>query len=531
MNELEKKLYEQLKKFDSLPFLFVGSGLSRRYLKIEDWENLLRKFAKLSIENAFAYEIYKEKAKNFENKNGINPKIAELIERDFNLKWFKSPEFKKSRKEYAEDITKGISPLKIEIAKYFKNVTENLGNGSEIEKKEIEWLKEISKKSISGVITTNYDTLIDEVFTGYKIYIGQEELIFSTLQGTAEIYKIHGCCSKPESIVITENDYKGFNDKNAYLSAKLLTIFLEHPIVFLGYSINDKNVEDILKSITNCLSEENLEKLRDRLIFIEWNNTGKEDEISTFSKVFSNGKRIEMTRVFVKDFNKIYKVLSMIKSKYNPRILRKLKEEIYELVLTNDPKEKMRVVGFDDETKIENIEVVMGVGIINDFSRRGYERITAVELYEDIVFNKEKFDNFEIVTKTLPELLKHNSGSVPIFKYLQGYQGELPERVKEELEKRKDLDSFLSRTFKDKKLKNINRYKSINEIKEDHDDLSSMIQVLYLGEKYLNEIELDGFLKELFEKYPDILFDSKMNTKTNIKRLIKIYDWLKYSKK
>lgn len=58
-----------------------------------------------------------------------------------------------------------------------------------------------------------------------------------------EIYKIHGSCNNSESIVITENDYSVYNKRNAYLSAKLLTIFLEHPIIFLGYSLNDSNIK------------------------------------------------------------------------------------------------------------------------------------------------------------------------------------------------------------------------------------------------------------------------------------------------
>jgi hypothetical protein len=33
------------------------------------------------------------------------------------------------------------------------------------------------------------------------------------------------------------------------LAAKILIIFLEHPVIFLGYSISDKNIENVLKAI------------------------------------------------------------------------------------------------------------------------------------------------------------------------------------------------------------------------------------------------------------------------------------------
>lgn len=40
----------------------------------------------------------------------------------------------------------------------------------------------------------------------------------------------------------------------------------------MGYSIEDENIRNILKSIVRCLSKENLKKLKKRLIFIEWSS-------------------------------------------------------------------------------------------------------------------------------------------------------------------------------------------------------------------------------------------------------------------
>lgn len=133
-----------------------------------------------------------------------------------------------------EKIQNGLSPFKAEIAQYIKR--NSVING--FYQAEINKLSEISEKSISGVITTNYDTFLEDCFKGFRKYVGQSQLIFSAIQGIGEIYKIHGSVEVPDSIIINQEDYLDFDAKSAYLAAKLMTIFMEYPIVFMGYSRN-----------------------------------------------------------------------------------------------------------------------------------------------------------------------------------------------------------------------------------------------------------------------------------------------------
>ena len=519
---MKNQIFNHLKKFDTLPFMFVGSGLSRRYLGLENWEGLLRRFARIAKDEEFAYEIYIEIAKEVGYKEGLLQKVAELIERDFNQLWYKSDLFSENRVKYRDLIDKRISPFKIEIANH---ITEK-GLRIDPENKELNALNSLGYKSIAGFITTNYDCLLESIFKSYTTFIGQEELLFSQVQGISEIYKIHGCATKPESIVINEDDYAGFNERNPYLAAKLLTIFLEHPVIFIGYSISDKNIENILKAIVQCLSQKHLEKLKERLIFVEWNNGEKENEISTYSKSFEGGKSIDMTRIMLDDYSLLYEALGNNKAKYNVSMLRRLKTDIYELVVTNKPTSRLRVIGLEDDERLEDVEVVVGVGVISEFGQKGYAGITADELYRDIVFDDGNFQAERIVLDSLPILLSRNSNTLPMFKYLSVYEGELPERVCSSI--RNDYEGLLSNTIIRNREHHVDRDLTTIQLFKKYSTEKCLQIMPYLKPENIDVEETHKFLQDVFQERPDALAPNGGNFRSDLKRVIRIFDWLKY---
>ena len=172
-------------------FLFIGSGFSRRYLGLEDWEGLLTKFCKTK----YPFTYYKTSA------NGNLAKAAELLANDFHDIWWNDDSYSENRNKYNIFNKDKTSALRIEISHYLKNIETN---STEKYKKEIESLKELN---VDGIITTNWDTFLENIFPDYKVYIGQQELLFSSPQEVGEIYKIHGCSSNPNSLVLTEQDY------------------------------------------------------------------------------------------------------------------------------------------------------------------------------------------------------------------------------------------------------------------------------------------------------------------------------------
>lgn len=93
------------------PFLFVGSGLSKRYLGFEKWDELLRKFCTEFSSNEFQYDVY---ANMVDEKDyyGQHPAIAYLLEKDYNNKVLTTDQYLDFRKKHTPKVLNGNSELK-----------------------------------------------------------------------------------------------------------------------------------------------------------------------------------------------------------------------------------------------------------------------------------------------------------------------------------------------------------------------------------------------------------------------------------
>jgi hypothetical protein len=214
---VEQNLVSIFKSKGAGPFLFVGSGFSRRYLGLDDWKGLLSRFCLMGK----PFEYYLASA------DGSYPVAARLIAQEFNTYWWSAPEYIESVALNSGKVVNSTSALRIEISRYLSK----LGQGNAKASAFSEEVALLSTLNVDGIITTNWDPFLEQLYPDYKKYIGQEELLFSNPQEVAEIYKIHGCSTRPESLVLTSDDYVEFNLRNPYLAAKLMTIFVEHPIV------------------------------------------------------------------------------------------------------------------------------------------------------------------------------------------------------------------------------------------------------------------------------------------------------------
>ena len=497
------------------PFLFVGAGFSRRYMNTEKWDELLKHFC--SELGEFRYNAYANRVDEKEYY-GQQPKIASLLEAEYNKVVFTEEKYNDFLSAHSEQIKNNVSPLKIAIAEHLAKAAYNADDA------EIKMLKKLAARSVSGIITTNYDTLLERIFTGYKAYIGQEDLIFAKLAGLGEIYKIHGSVVKPDSLVLTAEDYKEFENLSSYLIAKLLTIFLEYPVIFIGYSLTDRNVRNILKQIANCLSQSKLDALKDRMVFINFDNC---EAVTTRAVEFENGKSIAMTQISTCNFMQIYEAIYEVKSKYSPKVLRQLRRDIYDMAKEDTPNTKIVAADFEQLDELPaDVSYVLGVGVKNNGSI-----VKAEHLYVDAVLGNQYYNPEIVVEEYLPELLKQNSGGLPMYKYLVDYKKTIYGKVKENIIKNKQIEDFLNNAQKHTK-KGFRQ--GLSDISVKGVIAQAGFEEAYKRLYFLNENEividdlkyyLCNFLNK--GKSPEAVVKGN----SELKRLIRIYDFVKYHSK
>ncbi len=194
---LTEELITRFQRGDSAPFLFVGSGLSRRYLGLEDWSSLLEQYAP-RCGHPFQYYLSRV--------NGDLPRAATLMAEDFHERWWSEDEFSGARSEIGAKCTSVSSPLKFVIASDLKERSD-LDQVPEPLQEEV---KALANAQIDGIVTTNWDSLLEQLFPKFAKYVGQNSAIFSDSMAVAEIFKIHGCCTQPNSLVLTAEDYEDF---------------------------------------------------------------------------------------------------------------------------------------------------------------------------------------------------------------------------------------------------------------------------------------------------------------------------------
>jgi SIR2-like domain len=95
-----------------------------------------------------------------------------------------------------------------------------------------------------AILTTNYDTLLKRSFEPVRrvrVCVDDVDLVRSAARDAVELVHLHGVVDRPTTIVLALEDYRRYPEKHPGLLAKVRQLFLQHPVLFVGFGVTDPN--------------------------------------------------------------------------------------------------------------------------------------------------------------------------------------------------------------------------------------------------------------------------------------------------
>ena len=109
------------------------------------------------------------------------------------------------------------------------------------------------------IITTNYDTLLEsstsELREQYQVIVRDKDLLDTTKN--KYIIKMHGDLHDISTIVLKEQDYLNYSQDRVLIELFIKSLLTDHTVLFLGYSLNDYNIKQIISWLNYMRSQNN----------------------------------------------------------------------------------------------------------------------------------------------------------------------------------------------------------------------------------------------------------------------------------
>lgn len=517
---------------NSYPVVFIGSGISKRYLKdFPTWEELLKEYWTAIGEDNNFYSYLRDvkttldKSLTNEEKDFIaSTKIASYIDGKFEGLFYKEKIILDGL-TIDEAYKNHVSPFKYDLSQKFK--TYEFIDGMEEELKS--YKKFLSKARV--IVTTNYDmlteNLLGELNAKPKIYIGQNGFFDRTLDW-AELYKIHGDVNYPDSIIINENDYKRYDSNSVLISAKILSTLLESPIIFLGYSLTDRNVRKLLTDFSSQLPKEDIRKSSNRIVIVEYLKNE-----SDFIEQMSRDEALDIGYIHIStdNYGKLYEEISKINEGLTPYEVLRYQSAIKEIVLAAGTKGALDAV-LVSPNQLNDLEeqIAAGKPIVVALGNKKY-----MFVYPDIVsyLKDYLFEENDILPSIALKFAAKDGNKLtktPFSRYLKendvlslNLDDELIIKLNNKISNMGSLNAVLDSLTNSIKNININ---TIQEIKEQKYPASKEVDVVINNIKNIELKELQKYIRE--DAFPNFVKSSKekTNLRSSLRKLFFAYDLL-----
>ena len=259
--------------------VFVGAGVSRNVPGMPSWYELVVAMAK---------EIGYSKCDVCRHKKDCQKRCEKCSQRDeCGSKCFAAADY--SADEYLK-IPQYVFNQKqqtyMEVVK--KNITDKSISDAPLS-------KAVFEIHPAHIITTNYDRLLEasdsEFRRQYDVVISDGDLLDS--DKSKYIIKMHGDVTRPDTIVLKEQDYLEYSQKHVLIELFIKALLADHTILFLGYSLNDYNVKLIISWLNFLRSQNKTIKKERRIGYIVLD----EEKVDKNTKDYFRSNNIEVLNI------------------------------------------------------------------------------------------------------------------------------------------------------------------------------------------------------------------------------------------
>lgn len=488
------------------PILFVGTGLSLRYLNRSfTWDGLLEYVVK---EYGQTEEHYLDLKANSQLNGEFNfQQIGTKVEEEFNTiaSSDRDGKFKSVNDLFYSNMRKGVNISRFKL--FLSEIFSHYSIRPEMED-EIAEFKKI-RKNIGSVITTNYDSFIEDIF-GFIPLIGND-ILLSNPYGA--IYKIHGSAGYPKDIIITEADYQVFDSKYELIRAQLLSLFIHNPIIFIGYGIGDVNIKKILKTIFTYVepNTEQAQKIRNNFLLIEYCAGSKNlDVVEHDIDIPEINGTIRINKLKTDDFTTIYKYLEQLTLPISAMDIRKVQSIVRDIYTgENNTRGQITVHVTESIDELKNSQTILAIGSPKTIKYQYLNVIDFIKNYFDILEEA----NVDMI-KAIDQLSIADNQYFPIFGFLN---------ITKELNNRNRLAKIESH--------NMSRYtQNLNYVRSHHTTIQEIFEDSSIGRSYKwNSVMRNVLEGKITLDCLEVYLRENKGADTNYRKMLCLYDLLKYA--
>lgn len=204
---------------------------------------------------------------------------------------------------------------------------------------------------IRHIITTNYDTLIEDAYGPENCYVVRTTADCVNLpKDKTIIYKIHGDFIAKDNIVLTKQDYTNFfSDNNEPLLWKYIqSHILTNDMLFIGYSLEDTNIYTLIQEIRKQVKTDT----RKYFLIAPGLLKHKIERLARTKIKYFNAKAEDLFPVLFETLNK------RIKSDYQSKRIcldtfRRYSNQHYLQPIVEEGQKENRIIKFDAKGKTE----------------------------------------------------------------------------------------------------------------------------------------------------------------------------------